>query len=71
MKKQEDLKSIIANGLAEFFKDEPHKIALWLLVENPYFGECSPAQLIAVRGEAGLKKVANFILLAKEENIKP
>lgn len=70
MKKRtkKDLESIIAHGLADFFKDEPHKIALWLLIKNPHFGNCSPCELIAIREEAGLKKVANFILVAKAEN---
>lgn len=59
-------KVTIARGLAEFFKDEPHKIALWLLCRNPMFGGCSPAELIAIRGERGLQKVAQFVLSAKE-----
>jgi hypothetical protein len=56
---------IIAHGLADCFKDAPHKIALWLLTKNPHFGELSPAELIAMRGEVGLRKVANFVLEAR------
>jgi len=63
---KENPKIIIAHGLAEFFKDEPYKIALWLLCDNPFFGNVSPAQLIAIRGDAGLKKVANFIISSRE-----
>jgi hypothetical protein len=59
----------IAYGLALFFKDEPWKIAIWLLTKNPNFGGYSPAELIALREEKGLEKVAKFILTAKEENL--
>lgn len=46
----------LAKLLAEFFKDDPHKIALWLLSDNPNFG-CAPCDLVAVgRGH----KVLNF-----------
>jgi hypothetical protein len=62
----ENYRSVIARGLAEFFKDEPHKIALWLLVKNPFFGNVSPAELIAIRGHDGLRKVAQFIQSAQE-----
>jgi hypothetical protein len=58
----------IAHGLTDFFKDEPHKIALWLLTPNPHFGNVSPSELIAVRGEVGLKKVAKFVKNSIEEN---
>jgi hypothetical protein len=61
-------KTIIATYLAHFFKEEPYKIALWLLDENPMFGGTSPAQLIAIRGDAGLKKVSQFISVAKDES---
>jgi hypothetical protein len=63
---QENPKLIIARGLAEFFKDEPHKIALWLLLPNPMFGNITPAELIVIRGHDGLRKVANFIQSAQE-----
>lgn len=58
----------LADGLAAFFKDEPQKIALWLLTPNPHFGGVSPSELIAIRGEAGLAKVAKFVQNAREEN---
>jgi hypothetical protein len=67
-KSKEDLELQIAFELAEFFKDEPHKIALWLLSKNFNFGGCSPAELIVIREKAGLEKVAKFILRSKEEN---
>ena len=58
----------ISRGLADFFKDEPHKIALWLLTPNSHFGGVSPAEIIAIRGEAGLAKVAKFINNTRGEN---
>lgn len=63
---QDNPNLIIARGLADFFKKEPHKIALWLLCKNPMFGGISPAELIALRGAEGSKKVAQFILAAQE-----
>lgn len=63
---KENPKLIIAHGLASFFKDEPHKIALWFLVKNTHFGNWSPAELIGIRGEAGIKKIASFILASQE-----
>jgi hypothetical protein len=70
---QEDIDSNyrrrIADGLAEFFKDEPHKIALWLLVPNPHFGGCSPTELIVMRRTVGLAKVVKFIECALDENV--
>ena len=67
MNAKEDQK-LIADYLAEFFKDEPEKITHWLLTRNPMFGEVSPAALIAIRGPSGLKKVADFVKAAKEQN---
>jgi hypothetical protein len=61
-------KEYIARELAEFFKDEPFKAVLWLMVDNPMFGGISPTMLIALRGDIGLKKVRMFIEQAKEEN---
>lgn len=58
---KEDI-DVIADGLAIAFRSEPRKIALWLLTENPFFGGCSPAELIAARGESGMKKVAKFVV---------
>ena len=58
----------ISEGLADFFKDDPAKITYWLLTENPHFGGVSPAELIAIRGEKGLQKVAAFVKGALEEN---
>lgn len=52
---------IIAKGLAEFFKDDPKKISYWLLTENSHFGNISPANLIMLRGKAGIAKVARFV----------
>lgn len=66
MDQRDNPKLIIAHGLADFFKAEPHKIALWLLCNNPHFGGVSPANLISIRGEAGLEKVARFIVAAQE-----
>jgi hypothetical protein len=64
----ENPKSIIAHGLAEFFKDEPHKAVLWVLCKNPHFGGTSPAELIVILGKGGLQRVAGFILTASEES---
>ena len=61
---------VIAFGLANFFKDEPEKITYWLLAENPNFGGLSPAQLIVMRDDAGLKKVANFVVNARDGAFK-
>jgi|CXWL01.1.fsa_nt_gi hypothetical protein len=53
---------IIAKHLAEFFKDEPHKIVYWLLTPNPNFGNITPAWLIEHdRGH----KVVQFIESSK------
>ena len=68
---RENQKLIIAEGLAEFFKNDPKKIALWLLSDNPHFGNLPPAYLIGIRGEPGLEKVAKFILAAMELNAFP
>ena len=57
----------IAKGLAEFFKDEPEKITLWLLSPNPMFGNYSAAQLICLK-ENGIDKVAKFVQQSLEQN---
>lgn len=57
----------IARELAEFFKDEPHKAVLWMMVDNPNFGGISPANLILLRGDKGIEKVKKFIEVAKDE----
>lgn len=58
----------IAHGLALVFVNEPYKIALWLLTENPLFGGTSPSQLIALRGDKGIEKVAKFVNDALDQN---
>ena len=56
----------IAEHLSEFFKDEPAKAVMWLLIPNPNFGNISPNSLIAIgRGH----KVIEFMKAAKEENV--
>lgn len=57
----EKLRMEIATGLAEFFRAEPHKIALWLLTPNPHFGGMAPGDVIAILDLRGLEKVANFV----------
>lgn len=55
----------IAGYLAEFFKKDPEKIALWMLLDNPMFGGISPAALITLgRG----KKVLEYVRACKKEN---
>ena len=63
-----DSKELIAYGLADCFKDEPHKIVYWLLTPNPHFGGVSPTDLITIRGDDGLRKVANFVENAQDGN---
>lgn len=55
----------IAEYLAKFFKEEPEKIALWLMTKNPMFGNVSPCELIAL---GRIKKVAEFVKYAKYSN---
>lgn len=55
----------IATYLGKFFKDEPEKIAYWLMTKNPMFGNVSPCELIAL---GKIKKVAEFVKAAKYEN---
>lgn len=57
----------IANYLAMFFKDSPHKITYWLVTPNLHFGGTTPSHLINT-GRA--HKVANFINEAKANNLK-
>lgn len=59
---------VIADGLAEFFKDDPRKISVWLLTSNPHFGGCTPAELIGIRGDKGMYKVARFVDGSMDEN---
>ncbi len=59
---------IISQGLAKFFKNEPHKIVLWMMTQNLNFGGATACQLIA-SGRAN--KVAAFVKSAMEENEPP
>lgn len=59
---------VISKGLAEYFKDDPGKIAVWLLTKNPNFGMMSPAEL-TVRHPRGLYKVATFIKNARNGDV--
>ena len=65
---EEDALKSIADGLADFFKKEPHKITLWLMTNNPNFGNIAPCTLIMI-GRA--HKVVEFIQAAKWLNEKP
>lgn len=67
MTEKEALK-FISDGLADFFKKEPSKITLWLMTNNPNFGDIAPCTLIMI-GRA--HKVAEFIKAAKWLNEKP
>lgn len=58
----------ISKHLAEFFKDEPHKIGLWLLTPNPMFGMVIPAWLI-LAGRSG--KVRKWMENTIQENTPP
>ena len=62
--KEVDIK-YIARHLAEFFKLEPQKIALWILLPNPSFGGKSCAEMFALgRGH----KVKSWMKLTAIEN---
>jgi len=38
----------IARKLTEFFKEEPHKAVLWMMLENPLLGNLRPTDLITL-----------------------
>jgi len=62
--KEVDIK-YISRYLAEFFKLEPQKIALWILLPNPSFGGKSCAEMFALgRGH----KVESWMKLTAIEN---
>jgi len=56
----------ISRQLADFFKEEPYKAVLWIMVKNPHFGNISPLQLIAM---GRIHRVKQFIENAKEGNM--
>lgn len=62
MVKDMNHEKVIAEYLAEFFKDNPEKIAYWLMLKNPQFGNWSPCELIAI---GRIDKVAKFVKSAK------
>jgi len=58
----------IAEELAEFFKDDPKKIAYWLMTENPLLGNVVPAWLMLARPN-GPEKLLAFVRNCKEGNL--
>lgn len=53
----------IANLVAEYFRGDTHKVALWFDLSNPMLGDMSPRNMI----RAGqYKKVLRFILEARD-----
>ena len=58
----------IAEELAEFFKDDPKKIAYWLMTPNPLLGNVVPAWLMLARLN-GPEKLLAFVRNCKEGNL--
>ena len=63
--KKESDELAVCKLLAEYFKDEPYMIGLWILTPNPLFGGISAAQLFVMgRGH----KVRQYVEAAIEES---
>jgi hypothetical protein len=58
----------LAHLLGSFFRNEPHKVAVWLLMPNPHFGDVPPSWLI---DRDRIDKVLSFVEAAKELNTPP
>jgi hypothetical protein len=53
----------IANLVAQFFRDEPQKVALWFEVANPMLGNISPSNMIRIGKQ---KRLLTFVVSARE-----
>jgi hypothetical protein len=58
----------IANLVGEFFAGDEQKVALWFEIANPMLGNVSPRDMIRI---GRLKRLLNFVLIAREENAGP
>lgn len=68
MMSYDDALEEIAEELADFFKDDPKKIAYWLMTENPMLGNIVPAWLMLSRPN-GPEKVWAFIRNARNGDL--
>jgi len=51
----------IAKHLAEFFKDDPKKITMWWLTENPLLGNIEPCRFWCMRPNKFRKWIKNLV----------
>jgi hypothetical protein len=58
----------IANLVAEFFGGNAQKVGLWFEIANPMLGNVSPRDMIRI---GRLKRLLNFVLIAREEDAGP
>lgn len=58
----------IANLVAEFFADEPHKVKLWFEIANPMLGNISPSDMIRI---GRYKRLLSFVITARGEAATP
>lgn len=61
-----DLEMLCRNLVQEFFKDEPHKAALWFNTPNPMLGDIRPLDMIKL---GRVNKLYQFIKDASEGNL--